>query len=115
MMVKTEVALNNQESTQYRINCFVGGENVGNCLCLLYHNGAANVALIDSVVIYRPHRGKGYGKELMREAIEFARTMSADSVELTVNRGNKIARHIYQTLGFEDTGKRYCRKILNEL
>jgi ribosomal protein S18 acetylase RimI-like enzyme len=70
---------------------------------------------IDGVLVDRAHRRRGYGKEIMREAIEFARREDVDSVELAVNDDNKIARDLYQKLGFLEMPKKYCRRILRTL
>ena len=111
-MIITETTLYGQ-GNQYRIKYIVDDEIVGSCSCLIYQNNKAKVMYVDEVFVEEEHRGKGYGKEIMYEAIEFARTQNVDSVELTVNDDNVIARNLYQKLEFVETSKKYCRRILN--
>ena len=82
------------------------------CLCTFYNNGKANVMIIDSVFVKEKFRGKGYGTHLIRLAIDTARDEKIDSIELVVNKDNKIAKKLYKNLGFEKTKKDYYRLIL---
>jgi RimJ/RimL family protein N-acetyltransferase len=51
--------------------------------------------------IYGPHRGKGYGKQMLKEAINLA----GDNVMmLYVEHDNKIAINLYKKSGFEIVG-----------
>lgn len=54
------------------------------------------------------HQGKGYGKAAMALAMNYIRTKPfgpSDRVLLTVNPENSIAYHLYQALGFTETGR----------
>jgi len=98
---------------QYRIDRMVDGHCVSSCLCLLYRNSKAKVMLVDDVLVLEEQRGQGYGKELMNEVVDLAKRDNVDSIELTVNDDNLIARSLYSKTGFEETTKKYCRRILN--
>ena len=88
-------------------------KNISSCLCTFYNNGKANVMLIDSVQTKEEFRGKGYGAKLIKKAIKLAEERKVDSIELAVNKINKIAKKLYEQAGFEKTNKDYYRIILN--
>ena len=60
------------------------------------------VAELWSFGIYGQHRGKGYGQEMLREAIELA---GNKPMVLYVEKGNERALHIYKKAGFEIIGE----------
>ena len=92
----------------------VSVEKTASCLCTLYNNGKANVLLIDSFQVKEEFRKKGYGTKLLNKVIDLARELKVDSVELVVNKDNKIAKRLYKKVGFEKTNKDYYRFILNK-
>ena len=47
--------------------------------------------LVDNVQTKEGFGGRGYGTELMNKAVGMAEELKIDSVELVVNRNNKIA------------------------
>ena len=50
-------------------------------------------------------RGKGYGKELIRQTIEYARkNLNATSIYLGVFKNNPPALHCYESVGFRKIG-----------
>ena len=83
------------------------------CLCTLYNNGKADIMVIDDVQTKEEFRGRGYGTKLIAKAINLAKELNIDSVELQVNRTNPIAMKLYENAGFEKTDKEYYRLILN--
>lgn len=87
---------------------------IGSCICTFYHNGQANIMMVDNVKVNKNHRRKGVGKSLMKEAIKFAKKRNVDSIELVVNSDNTIAKRLYKKVGFEKTDKEYFRLILNK-
>lgn len=89
-------------------------KNVSSCLCSFYNNGKADVMLIDNVQTKEEFRGKGYGAKLIKKAINLAKKLKVDSVELVVNKNNKAAKKLYENSGFEKTKKDYYRIILNK-
>ena len=89
-------------------------ENIASCLCTFYNNGKADVMLIDDIQTKEEFRRKGYGTKLINKAISEAKKLKVDSVELVVNKDNKIAKRLYKKVGFEKTNKDYYRFILNK-
>lgn len=69
-------------------------------LCI-YSIPTGRKAWIEDVVVDKSHRGKGYGKELMLHAIEFARSDGAITVELTSRPSRIEANNLYLRLGFK--------------
>ena len=50
-------------------------------------------------------RGKGYGKELIRKTIDYARkNLNATSISLGVFKNNPPALHCYESVGFRKIG-----------
>jgi RimJ/RimL family protein N-acetyltransferase len=48
-------------------------------------------------------RGKGYGKELIRQTIDYARkNLNATSISLGVFKNNPPALHCYESIGFKE-------------
>ena len=97
-------------STTYQLTLYT---KEASCLLTFYYNGKARVMIIDNVEVNEKFRGKGYGTELIKEAIETAKDENVDSVELQVNSDNEVAKRLYQKSGFEKTNKEYYRLILN--
>lgn len=57
-------------------------------------------------MIAEEHQGKGYGKEAMIKAIDMIRNENKfDSIELDYVPGNVVAKHLYENLGFKETGE----------
>lgn len=89
-------------------------ENFASCLCTFYNNGKANVMLIDNIQTKEEFRGKGYGTQLINKAINLAKKLKVDSIELVVNKDNKVAKKLYGKAGFTKAHKDYYRLILRK-
>lgn len=60
------------------------------------------------LMIDAQHQGKGFGKTAMERSIDHIRTKpfgNSNQILLTVNPNNHIAYHLYQALGFTETGR----------
>ncbi len=58
------------------------------------------------------YRGRGIGEKLLRAAVDHARRIGMERIELQVFPSNAAARALYQKLGFEVEGlKRRVRKL----
>jgi GNAT superfamily N-acetyltransferase len=68
-------------------------------------------AVIDTLVVTRPHRRKGVGTTLAGELQRWARAKGVSQIELTIYEFNKSALAFYQKLGFR-TASRRLRKSL---
>ncbi|MDO8619467.1 MAG: GNAT family N-acetyltransferase [Candidatus Daviesbacteria bacterium] len=89
-------------------------KDIASCLCTFYNNGKANVMLIDDVLVKEEFRKKGYGTQLINKALNLARELKVDSIELVVNKDNEVAKNLYEKVGFKKTNKDYYRFILNK-
>jgi RimJ/RimL family protein N-acetyltransferase len=57
------------------------------------------------VIVDESLRGKGYGKELILQTIEYARkNLNATSISLGVFKNNPPALHCYESVGFRKVG-----------
>lgn len=61
---------------------------------------------IMNIVVKKNCRGRGIGKILLQEIIENAKNHDVQEIFLEVNENNKIARCLYQNMGFAELGKR---------
>ena len=61
------------------------------------------------VIVDPAHRGKGYGKELLRLGIEYVKEhLSASRIDLGVFENNENAKHCYEAVGFKEYSRREC-------
>lgn len=60
----------------------------------------AKRALIEAVRVASLHRGKGFGEQIVREAVEMARREGCAMVQLTTDKSRKDAHRFYERLGF---------------
>jgi GNAT superfamily N-acetyltransferase len=84
----------------------VEGEAVGT-FQLTYIPGISRMGMlrcvIESVHVSPDHRNKGYGKTMIRWAIETARERGCGMVQLTSNKKRVDAHRFYNTLGFDQS------------
>jgi GNAT superfamily N-acetyltransferase len=59
--------------------------------------------LVESVHVSPSHRNKGYGKQMMRWALERCRARGCGMMQLTSNKKRVDAHRFYRTLGFEQS------------
>ena len=88
----------------------VGQFRIRHYLCDSLKVGAGHIGYF----IQKEHRGKGYGKEGLREALQFARTIiPEDEIYLRVNKDNpaslKVMLHNGGYVEHEDDSKYYVR------
>jgi ribosomal protein S18 acetylase RimI-like enzyme len=57
-----------------------------------------------SMGVAKPHRGTGIGRELLSAAIEHAKKIGLEKVELDVYVSNKAAVELYKKFGFKQSG-----------
>jgi GNAT superfamily N-acetyltransferase len=60
-------------------------------------------AVIESVHVSPAHRNKGYGKEMIRWAVDQSRARGCGMVQLTSNKKRVDAHRFYRTLGFDQS------------
>lgn len=79
------------------------GEIVGTLQMTFIHGlsrQGARRALIEAVRVAAPHRGRGLGAAIVREAVEIARREGCAMVQLTTDKSRKDAQRFYARLGF---------------
>jgi len=80
-------------------------EIIGNLVCNGSNRRASRHCVSISMSVAKTYRGKGIGKELMRQAIDWARNSSiVKRMDLIVFARNLPAIHLYESLGFEKEG-----------
>jgi ribosomal protein S18 acetylase RimI-like enzyme len=94
---------------------------VGRVLCGSEHVGELWIGPFGSdprrwwvwnIVIDEQKRARGYGRKTMILAEELAAARGATSIGLNVFAHNSVARHLYQSLGYEETSVQ-MRKVLD--
>ncbi|WP_244991439.1 GNAT family N-acetyltransferase [Clostridium senegalense] len=71
-------------------------------------NDDKNTYWVCRLMIDKDHQSKGYGKKTMIKALELIRTFpygKASAVYLSYEPENVVARTLYASLGFVETGK----------
>ncbi len=69
------------------------------------------VLFIYDLRVYEPFRGKGYGAQTMGLVEEKARELGFDTISLHVFGHNKVARSLYQKLGYVATNVLMSKKV----
>lgn len=67
------------------------------------------------LMIDEQYQNKGYGREAVRLALEFINTFPCGKAEycwLSYEPENDVARHLYQSFGFAETGEMDCNEII---
>ncbi|MEI4621528.1 GNAT family N-acetyltransferase [Bacillus pfraonensis] len=62
-------------------------------------------------IIYKPHQGQGYGKQAMKEIEIIAKELGMNKIGLHVFGHNKVARRLYEQLGYEITNINMVKAI----
>lgn len=80
-----------------------GDQVIGLCLAdiSIEPTGASN-GYIKSVIIDENARGKGVGKKLLKEAIDYLSTMDVDAILVNVRGETEGARKLYEKMGFKE-------------
>lgn len=73
----------------------------------MMHSGFHRSAILDSVTILPSYRGKGYGKQMMGQALEISADAGCYKVTLSSNLQREEAHKFYQSLGFQQHGWSY--------
>jgi len=66
---------------------------------------------LEDIVVHREHRGQGYGSDLLRHTIDFARKKNFLRITLLTDRPAR-ARQFYLKHGFVESGMVPMRLIL---
>jgi ribosomal protein S18 acetylase RimI-like enzyme len=72
---------------------------------------AVKSGFIFDVMVNETFRGKGYGKQLMLLIEEKARELDLKSIGLHVFAYNKVAKNLYESLGYEVSSLNMIKKL----
>lgn len=61
---------------------------------------------LPDIVVDEKYRGQGLGRELLSKSIKELKSRDIDSIFLEVRVSNTPARSLYESIGFEEIGKR---------
>ena len=67
--------------------------------------GAGEAHLLN-VCVAKEHQGEGHGRVLVEHMLERARLRAAEIVFLEVRASNEVATQLYESVGFNEIGKR---------
>ena len=97
--VMEEHALNYEDCAFVAID---DGDKVAGFFCYSL-NGQNNEGMLKFIVVDPKMRGKGYGKQMLKLALEYAFNISkANSVQLNVFQENISAKKCYESVGFKE-------------
>ena len=85
---------------------------VGMLTLVIYRTPTGIHAWIEDVVVDESYRGKGFGKLLTSNAIEYAEQKHAKAISLTSRPERIVANQLYQKMGFELINTNFYRKVL---
>jgi GNAT superfamily N-acetyltransferase len=94
-----------------KVNYFVlehDGRIVTCCHLVIVPNlsrGARPYGLIENVVTHKDFRRKGFGKSILKHALEYAWSKNCYKVMLMTGRINQETFHFYESVGFGRHGK----------
>ena len=94
---------------------FLAKENdeiLGMLTLLTIHIPTGIRCIVEDVVVDAKLRGKGAGRSLMEAAIQKAKNMGCDNINLTSSPHREAANALYKKLGFEIRETNVYRKIL---
>jgi ribosomal protein S18 acetylase RimI-like enzyme len=92
-------------------------EEEGHMYSFLIHNGEKigyycvrpeeNALFISKAYVDVKYRGKGFGKRILKEMVEYGRSSGLKTAYLHVNKSNKLAIDVYTAMGFRVTEETY--------
>jgi GNAT superfamily N-acetyltransferase len=88
---------------------FVSGELVSCCTIMVIPNltrGGRPYGLIENVVTHQEHRGHGYGKAMLTQALEFGWSHSCYKVMQMTGRKDDVTHYFYESAGFDSQSKK---------
>lgn len=86
-------------------------EKVGIIWLAEIESGARRYAFIYDLRVFEAYQRRGYGKQAMLVVEEEAKALGLDRIALHVFGHNKVARDLYEKLGYEITNLNMSKKI----
>lgn len=81
-----------------------GAETLGMCKLIRQKHRNEHIAYLGGVAIHPNHFGKGFGRKMMLEIIDFSKNNSVLRIELSVAVHNEKAIQLYESVGFNKEG-----------
>ena len=103
----------NELSRGIKFLYMINDQVVGRAYLYLMHNDLHDepFGFIEDVYVNEEHRGKGIGKELMKELINEAKEQKCYKIVLTSRYIRENVHKFYKDLKFEDYGKAFKLKM----
>jgi GNAT superfamily N-acetyltransferase len=73
----------------------------------------ASCSRVMALVVSSEYRGRGAGQALICAAEEWARRRGAESIVLTTHKRRAGAHRFYRKIGYETTGYRFYKSLVN--
>lgn len=92
-----------KSSADWTDSAYVATENNGQVVGFFCYsvNTENNVGFLKFIIVDNTKRGKGYGKEMLNLALQFAFNITgAEAVQLNVFSENNLAKQCYEKVGF---------------
>lgn len=106
--VETEKALLQdmaRQTDQLMVVCDVNGEIAGTCQVACMNRLKTRHRATVSIALRRAYWGQGISGVMFEEMEAFARERGVTQLELAYIQGNERARHLYDRMGFVETGR----------
>lgn len=87
------------------------GDHVGVLWVFERKSASGTSAFIYDVEVKKDRRGKGWGRELMNYAEQWASERGAHEIALNVFGGNSVARGLYKSLGYAESAVQMAKQI----
>jgi len=101
-----EVNIKETNAKGYRLSLKLNGKEIGRCYVYLIWNDLHEkpYALLEDVWINEGYRGKGYGTELVKRVIDFARSNGCYKIIATSRFERENVHRFYERIGFNKWG-----------
>jgi L-phenylalanine/L-methionine N-acetyltransferase len=80
------------------------GQSIGMCKLVPFLHRTSHIVYLGGVAIHPDFAGRGFGKKMMVEILEFAQKRGFRRVELSTATTNTKAQQLYEKIGFEREG-----------
>jgi len=100
-----------QTQDHYVYTLVDGEQTVGMIWLKAQLDRAVKSGFIFDVIVDEKFRGKGYGRQLMLLIEEKARELGLKSIGLHVFAYNQVAKHLYESLGYEVSSLNMIKKL----
>ena len=109
----SQLSTSSHTLTEAELNCLIASPQshlyaleydekiIGMVTLCIYQCPTGRKAWIEDVVVDQNHRGKGYGKLMVRKAMEECQNRGNVTLMLTSRPSRIVANQLYQSLGFE--------------